>query len=703
MTTKAIGSPVFTAFDQLGKPLAGGKVWTFEAGTTTPKATFQDANGSAAHTNPVILGVRGNATIFWGTGLYKVRVEDSAGVLQWEVDGFDPQVIDLPAPGEDLIDNGSFELDTDGDGVPDGWMVTTYTGGTVDTDRYDAGTNPSPDVLHGEAALRFVSPGGAGNGGGYADQADYFEVAEGEDLDVAFWIKASAAGVHNQVDVRWFTSAQAAHGTPQTTVYDEAAANPTGWTEMRYRVTPPSGARFAKVRLYGCIDDDATAGTTRYDRVTVQTVQPQYLRSDVADQVGGALSFTASPVLGNNIALRGTDTGGTARTLLDLNGLDQIRVGDINMPLVLYHNGLLVESSGGGSTIWTAFNDGAGSGLDADLLDGVEGAGYVRSDAADSVTGTLTFTVDQVLANAANLAGNDTGGTPRALVKVTGTDQVWVGNASLVTEIKGSAVNINGNTAWHAGNDGAGSGSDADTVDGIEGASLLRSDTADDVEGALTFNVSPVLPNLTPILGKDTGGSTRHLIQMSGTDDVLVGSPSNVLRLQGAGTPNYMGDTLWHAGNDGPGSGLDADTVDGVQAADLQQVVSEATNANTSSANASTGGVVVTTLDVGTVVAGQRIEITAHVQFDKGLTNGRCQAEIGKSAGDATVVCFANKAVAADYFYQESTSTYVRTITTTFRVTVGGSLTFYLNAYSFGSDATIPVNGGQLYARVLSK
>jgi len=40
--------------------------------------------------------------------------------------------------------------------------------------------------------------------------------------------------------------------------------------------------------------------------------------------------------------------------------------------------------------VWHAGNDGAGSGLDADLLDGVQGASYLRSDANDTYTGTLT-------------------------------------------------------------------------------------------------------------------------------------------------------------------------------------------------------------------------------------------------------------------------------------------------------------------------
>jgi hypothetical protein len=474
MSARAHAGPLFKAWSRTGAPLASGRVWAYEAGTSTPKATFQDPAGTAAHTHPIVLDGAGEAAVFWGTGLYKVRVEDAAGVLQWEVDGFDPQVIDLPAPSLNLIANGSFEADTDGDGVPDGWTFTAFAGGTVDVDRYDAGTNPAPDVLHGEAALRLVSPGGAGKGGGYADTSDFFEVAEGEDLDVAFWIKASAAGVHNQVDVRWFTSAQAAHGTPQTTVYDEAAANPAAWTEMRYRVTPPSGARFARVRLYGCIDDDAIAGTTRYDHVTVRTAPPQYLRSDVADQADGVLTFAAAPLLNNAVLLTGRNTGGAGRSLIGVNALDEIRVGDGAMPLKLVHNGTLVDGSN--AVLWTDGNDGPGSGLDADLLDGVHGAAFVRSDVADQVDGVLTFAAAPTLSNAVGLLGRETGGTTRNLANVNGSNEVVLGDGSVTTRVRGAALTFGAadSTVWHAGNHGPGSGLDADLLDGLEGAAYGR-------------------------------------------------------------------------------------------------------------------------------------------------------------------------------------------------------------------------------------
>ena len=51
---------------------------------------------------------------------------------------------------------------------------------------------------------------------------------------------------------------------------------------------------------------------------------------------------------------------------------------------------------------------------------------------------------------------------------------------------KGSADN-SGSKYWHAGNDGSGSGLDADTVDGIQASSFLRSDAADSTSSTISF------------------------------------------------------------------------------------------------------------------------------------------------------------------------------------------------------------------------
>lgn len=72
-------------FDDNGDPLAGGKLYTYTAGTTTPKATYTDAGGATPNANPVILDSAGRAVIFID-GSYKFRLETAASVLVREVD-----------------------------------------------------------------------------------------------------------------------------------------------------------------------------------------------------------------------------------------------------------------------------------------------------------------------------------------------------------------------------------------------------------------------------------------------------------------------------------------------------------------------------------------------------------------------------------------------------------------------------------------
>jgi hypothetical protein len=82
-------SPVFGVagqlFDNNGNPLAGGKIFTYAAGTTTPVATFTSASGSIAHSNPIVLDGAGrvpSGEIWLTDGItYKFVVEDSTSAL----------------------------------------------------------------------------------------------------------------------------------------------------------------------------------------------------------------------------------------------------------------------------------------------------------------------------------------------------------------------------------------------------------------------------------------------------------------------------------------------------------------------------------------------------------------------------------------------------------------------------------------------
>lgn len=71
--------------DNSGEPLAGGKVYTYVGGTSTPVAlyTARDKGGSAA--NPIELDGYGRALVF-GDGIYKFVVKDSDDTTLYTID-----------------------------------------------------------------------------------------------------------------------------------------------------------------------------------------------------------------------------------------------------------------------------------------------------------------------------------------------------------------------------------------------------------------------------------------------------------------------------------------------------------------------------------------------------------------------------------------------------------------------------------------
>lgn len=99
--------PKFRAFDSNGNPLAGGLLYTYEAGTTTNKATYTDAGGGTSNANPVVLDSSGEAHVWLATdGAYKFVLKNSAGVTQWTVDnitGQQPIVTSSPADKDFLV------------------------------------------------------------------------------------------------------------------------------------------------------------------------------------------------------------------------------------------------------------------------------------------------------------------------------------------------------------------------------------------------------------------------------------------------------------------------------------------------------------------------------------------------------------------------------------------------------------------------
>ena len=164
--------------------------------------------------------------------------------------------------------------------------------------------------------------------------------------------------------------------------------------------------------------------------------------------------------------------------------------------------------------------------LNADMVDGINASSFVRADADDTVTNNLSFTsvttpittnsiqfnnseqdgnyytnstgrlvFDENFhndpaygTNATDPQGTFTGGNGGGILirNEDGWGAVFTSQNIRWADANFGNLKINGNQVFHAGNDGPGSNLDADTLDGIDSLSFLRSDTNDSFSGALT-------------------------------------------------------------------------------------------------------------------------------------------------------------------------------------------------------------------------
>jgi hypothetical protein len=79
-----IGGAGWQFFNNDGTVLSGGKLYTYAAGTTTPKATYTTSAGNIAHSNPIILNSAGRVPtgeIWLTVAQYKFVLNTSTDVL----------------------------------------------------------------------------------------------------------------------------------------------------------------------------------------------------------------------------------------------------------------------------------------------------------------------------------------------------------------------------------------------------------------------------------------------------------------------------------------------------------------------------------------------------------------------------------------------------------------------------------------------
>jgi hypothetical protein len=72
--------------DNTGLACAGCSLYSYAAGTTTPRPTYTDSTGTSQNTNPIVLGTDGGANIWLGANSYKLVLINSLGTTVFSVD-----------------------------------------------------------------------------------------------------------------------------------------------------------------------------------------------------------------------------------------------------------------------------------------------------------------------------------------------------------------------------------------------------------------------------------------------------------------------------------------------------------------------------------------------------------------------------------------------------------------------------------------
>jgi hypothetical protein len=182
-------SPVgngFQFFTNNGEPLVGGKLDTYQAGSTTPLTTFTDSSGLIPNTNPIILGTDGRPpdTIWLSEGFFYKFVLSDANDVQIQVYDNLYGIIGVSPPAATPIPSGGIILWSGSIGsIPAGYVLCNGNNSTPDLrDRFivGAGSTYAVDATGGVADAVVVShthtatsvvtdPGHTHNAYGHAD------------------------------------------------------------------------------------------------------------------------------------------------------------------------------------------------------------------------------------------------------------------------------------------------------------------------------------------------------------------------------------------------------------------------------------------------------------------------------------------------------------------------------------------------------
>jgi hypothetical protein len=296
--------------------------------------------------------------------------------------------------------------------------------------------------------------------------------------------------------------------------------NGTYYTNYVNQTNPPA----ANILLTGDISGSANATLTANSTIISVNVTIQPNSVELGTDTTGA--YVANLVQGSGITLTGLASESATPTI----SANVVSVGTF---VGAVSNANLLSS------ILTV--DGAGSGLDADLLDGQEGSYYAADSTVVHIAGTETVTGLKTFANSLIITTDLTSDALRITQIGTGNalvveDETNPDSTAFIIDNTGNTLigtRVNTNNSKLVAN-----GTISETVSGTQYLVVSQYDIGTD-------------PNEIPL--------NQYLGTMAYQDyrSVYIGN------LTVAGNITAEGNIVWTAGNDGANSGLDADLLDG--------------------------------------------------------------------------------------------------------------------------------------------
>jgi hypothetical protein len=130
-------------FDDNGVPLAGGLIYTYQAGSSTPLVTYTDNGGTIPNANPIVLDASGRTPqqIWLLTGYsYKFVLQNADAVLIQTLDNIYPILQNAPTSAPAIPSGGIIIWSGSTGSIPATWYLCDGTNGTPDLrDRFIVG------------------------------------------------------------------------------------------------------------------------------------------------------------------------------------------------------------------------------------------------------------------------------------------------------------------------------------------------------------------------------------------------------------------------------------------------------------------------------------------------------------------------------------------------------------------------------------